>query len=100
MKYIFNFRPKALRELEEIHDWYESKETGLYRRFQLFLEETLERIAKVPLRSPVFHNEMRRISMKKFPYVVFYHIDNDVIVVVSVLHKRRSPDRWPRSNPN
>ena len=100
MKYTFNIRPKALGQLEEIHDWYESKETGLYQRFQLFFEETLERIAKVPLRSPVLHNLMRRISMKTFPYVVFYHIDDDVIVIVSVLHKRRSEDRWPRTNPN
>jgi toxin ParE1/3/4 len=100
MKYNFNIRPKALRQLEEIHDWYESKETGLYQRFQLCFEETLERIAKVPLRSPVIHNEMRRINMNTFPYVIFYHIDDVVIVIVSVLHKRRSEDRWPRSNPN
>ena len=100
MNYTLLIRPVVHAELEEIQDWYEQKQRGLGDRIEDQFKETLDRIRKQPLRPPFVRGKTRRIEMKSFPYAVFYVVINDIIHVLSILHKRRSPDRWPRSNPN
>jgi len=42
---------------------------------------------------------VRRIVLRRFPYLLFYFIDEEVapseVVVLTFLNERRSPDRWP-----
>jgi toxin ParE1/3/4 len=37
---------------------------------------------------------MRRARVRRFPYGVFYLVTDSTIVVVGVLHGRRSPRQW------
>jgi plasmid stabilization system protein ParE len=37
---------------------------------------------------------MRRLLLKNFPYAIFYRINGDAVVVVSVAHHKRKPRDW------
>ncbi len=100
MNYTLLIRPVVYAELEEIQEWYEQRQPGLGDKLEDHFKATLDRILKQPLRPPFVRGKTRRIEMKSFPYAVFYVVMNDIIHVLSVQHKRRSPDRWPRSSSN
>jgi len=38
------------------------------------------------------------MSEKRFPYAIYYHVHNEVAIVVSVLPMRRNPN-WVKDKP-
>jgi plasmid stabilization system protein ParE len=42
-----------------------------------------------PLAHPVFLKEIRRTILRRFPYGVYYIVEDDRIVVLAVLHLKR-----------
>jgi plasmid stabilization system protein ParE len=45
---------------------------------------------------PKVHKEVRRVLMRKFPYALFYLIEEESIVVVACFHAKRDPIDWLR----
>lgn len=87
-------RPEAEQDLAEAAAWYEEQRRGLG---QEFLDEALaafSTIAEVPLMYAVVHRATRRALMHRFPFGIFYQIDDAGAVVVAVLHGSRHPRRW------
>ncbi len=76
-------------------DWYAERVPGLEERF---LSGFL-RIATLISDNPSMFREVdppvRRALIRGFPYAVFYEVKAEEIVVLSCIHERRSPDRWP-----
>jgi plasmid stabilization system protein ParE len=38
----------------------------------------------------------RRALLKRFPYAVYFAVDNEIIVVLAVFHTSRDPESWRR----
>lgn len=50
-----------------------------------------------PLRCRVVHATLRRALLPRFPYCIFYRVDQDHVVVLAALHGSRDPsDRLDR----
>jgi len=55
----------------------------------------LSYVIENPLLFPIIHKEMRKATLRSFPYSIIYEVHNpDVILVVAVMHQKRNPDRW------
>ena len=67
-------------------------------RFILSVNSTLEAVADRPESFVVVHAEamIRRAITHRFPYGVFFQVDDDEIRVIAVTHLRRHPDTWKR----
>jgi plasmid stabilization system protein ParE len=89
-------RPLAGRELREAIDWYESKQDGLGSEFMSAVDRCLDRIALFPSAYSLIYRDIRRATLRRFPYCVFYVVEPDGIVVIAVLHGRREPEEWQR----
>jgi len=76
--------------------WYYERSPGLETAFFRTFEVAAKGLADHPERYRKVMGEVRRIILPRFPYVVFYRFDGEEVVVLSVQHERRSPDRWPR----
>ena len=87
-------RPEADADIEEAYRWYEKQRDGLGADFLLCVEDGLARIQRDPEMYPVVHKNVHRTLIRRFPYGIFYLIENNVIVVLSVFHGRRDPKRW------
>jgi toxin ParE1/3/4 len=92
------FRPEAAAEVHEAFRWYETQRRGLGLEFLDRLEETLNRVRENPDQYPVVHRHVRRALVRRFPFGVFYIIEDQQIVVLSVFHGSRDPTQW-RSRP-
>jgi len=91
-------RPEAESDIEGAYRWYEKQSAGLGAEFLFCLEEGFGRVQRSPERYPVVYRHLRRHLIRRFPYGIFYMQQEDVIVVVAVLHGRRNPDEWKSRN--
>ena len=64
MKYRVIVRPEAEHDLKEAFSWYEDNRTGLGYDFLI----------------------------KRFPYKIIYLAEGEKIVILAVIHGKRSPD--------
>ena len=96
MAYRLRFSVRALREMGEAHDWYESQSAGLGEEFMLATELQLKRLEQAPLLYGEAIAGVRRALLPRFPYGVFYAVHRDLVQVLAVIHNARNPRRWPK----
>ena len=89
-------RPEAAREVQEAFDWYEERSEGLGLEFLRAADASLAGVQRNPSAFPKVHKEVRRALIRKFPYALFYIIEEDRIVVVACFHAKRDPIDWLR----
>jgi plasmid stabilization system protein ParE len=88
------FVTEAIYEFHESVDWYESKTNGLGLRFIDEIDSTIERIKLNPEFYPTVVEDIRKIQINKFPFSVFYKIEEDLLVILRLFHNKRKPIEW------
>jgi len=83
--------PEAADELDAATDWYEGQAPGLGAAFRGAVLATLHAIAENPRRFPPARREYRRAVISRFPYSVFFTVEEDGIVITAVFHSARDP---------
>jgi plasmid stabilization system protein ParE len=90
------FQPGAADDLLQIEAWLDSQRPGAGRRIARKIVQKCERLAAHPWigrQREALASGLRSISEK--PYVIFYRIDADVVVVM-IAHGARDLDRLVR----
>ena len=93
------YRGVARRDIDEARDWYGSHSPELESRFAAELDATLSTLLAHPRAFPVVRAQVRRAALPVFPYLVYYLLESDAVVVLRVLHGKRHPDTWKRGGP-
>ncbi|MCC6133135.1 MAG: type II toxin-antitoxin system RelE/ParE family toxin [Acidobacteria bacterium] len=86
-----SFRRGAVLDLERAEDWYESHRVGLGKEFREAVAVAVARISSEPELYPVLYRGARRILIRRFPYALWYRIEDDRLVVLACIHGRRNP---------
>jgi plasmid stabilization system protein ParE len=89
-------RPEAQADLEEAALWYEAQRPGLGDTFSSSVSDLIDRVAINPLHFPVAIRPVRRGLLDRFPYAVYYVVEEGTVVIVAVVHQRRDPEVWRR----
>jgi toxin ParE1/3/4 len=84
----------AEADFDEAADWYERQETGLGLTFIRRVHDTLESIASRPSFFPIVLEDIHRAKVRRFPYLIFYRLETQQIVVLAIVHGRRHPRVW------
>jgi toxin ParE1/3/4 len=87
-------RPEAEADLAEAYGWYEGCRKGLGDEFLLSVEALLDSIQRFPQSYPAVHKQVRRALLRRFPYGIFYLVEEETIAVLAVFHASRDPKRW------
>jgi toxin ParE1/3/4 len=85
------FSAQASAELEAAAFWYEEQSRGLGSEFIRSVDVALARISRTPMLYSIALDDMRRCLLKKFPFGIFFSIEQDHILIVSIFHSRRDP---------
>jgi plasmid stabilization system protein ParE len=80
---------EAEADLDEAAQWYEQRSSGLGSDLVSRVRDTLAQISSTPLLYPEVHAGIRRASVRRFPYGVFYRPGKNRIEVIAVFHDRR-----------
>lgn len=94
MTYDLVIRPEAEADISDAYRWYEDQREGLGADFLLCIEEAMDSIKRNPRQYPKIHKDIRRAFIRRFPYDIFYLVEDDRIVVLAVFHVRWDPQRW------
>ena len=88
-KYIIS--PKATNDIRKISIWYEEQSVDLGESFILELRSKIRRIMKYPeMYKPVTKN-VRRYKIRRFPYFIFYTVQQDTLIILRIRHTKRKP---------
>jgi len=91
---LVHIRPEAEQDLSDAASWYETQQRDLGHRFLDEALTAIQSIAELPFRYPELQRGARRILLQRFPFGIFYTVEEDVIVVMAVMHGSRDPKRW------
>jgi plasmid stabilization system protein ParE len=86
----------AMVEFDEAVEFYEDAREGLGYEFRDAVLDSIESICISPKRCPKYYREVRRLVMKRFPYLIYFIELDEYIRIVSVFHAKRNPRIWKR----
>ncbi len=87
-------KPRAEEDIELGRDFYNAIRPQLGRDFLVELDRGIDLILANPLRRAVEFKEVRRLHLRRFPYVISYLVEEKSIVVIAVSHNRRQSRAW------
>jgi plasmid stabilization system protein ParE len=94
--YSIRFTQIARAELIEAQDWYEGEAPGLGRRFREAVDAMAERMSANALQFPVVYRNVRRALLRRFPYSLFFVVEDDALLVIAFFHASRDPSHWQK----
>jgi plasmid stabilization system protein ParE len=94
--YSVRFTPAARAEVIQAQDWYEHEAPGLGRRFRGAIEASTERMSANPLQFPAVLKNVRRALLRRFPYSLFFVIDEETLLIIACFHASRDPVHWQK----
>lgn len=86
--------PLVDADVEAAFHWYERESPGLGLDFLAELRAVYARIAEGPLLYRDLRAGIRRALLRRFPYAVYFVVEETVVVVLAVLHAQRDPAAW------
>ena len=96
MTYKIKISEEAKLDLEDAYQWYESQINQLGSEFIRVVDKNLASIQKNPFAYPIIYNNVRRKLLPRFPYGLFYIIQENLIFVFACFHVKRDPKQWKR----
>lgn len=90
MKYCAIVSSEAEYDLKQIFSWYEDSRIGLGYDFLLQVDAGINFIKRNPEIHPIEYKETRKHLIKRFPYKIIYLVKEKAIIVLAVLHGKRS----------
>lgn len=86
----------ASLEITESIDFYESRKKGLGKQFLNSLKVGLTILKSNPELFSIKRKSIyREMTLNKFPFIVIYEIIGNEVIVYSVFHTSRNPDKKP-----
>ena len=86
--------PHVDLDIEAAFNWYENEQPGLGLEFLDELRTTYGRIAEGPLKYKDLRDGIRRALLRRFPYAVYFVVEGDLAVILTVLHASEDPAKW------
>jgi plasmid stabilization system protein ParE len=94
MMFILRYRPEVVADLEAGRRWYEERSARLGSDFVVECFEALARIQRNPEWVGVDAYGVRSLRIRRFPYVIHYRIEGEMIVVFAIIFGGRDPSAW------
>jgi hypothetical protein len=89
VKYQITIDALASIELFEAIEYFESISLGLGFKFLDDFEMLLNTLGQRPMSFGFFDEFHRRAVLSRFPYIIFFEIINDTVLIVRVRHASR-----------
>lgn len=87
--------PAARADMDSAQDWYDQAQPGLGEEFTDELVQAFELLARQPhvgsrrYAHLLEGGNLRFWALDRFPFLVFYQVQDDALAVLRVLHERR-----------
>jgi len=90
----FFVRRAARADIAEAFRWYERRSAGLGHEFLRSVRVAFAEIGRAPEQYPIAVDDVRKATMRRFPFVIYYVLLPRGTSEIAVMHGRRHPRRW------
>ena len=94
MSHDVRVRLRARNDIEDAARWYESQQPNLGGEYLDEVAAAFEKLAENAQGDPEIHRGTRRLLLQRFPFGIFYRINDNAVIVVAVMHSSRDPNNW------
>ncbi len=91
MIYKLRFIPEIEDDVIDGYSWYENKAKGLGEEFLRLFYACANEIPRNPFIYQKAFGEFRRRLVRRFPYAIYYGIEQDEVVILGFFHCARDP---------
>ena len=91
MTYNLRFLPEVEEDLFSGYAWYEDKAHGLGEEFLRIFYASANNISRNALLYKKVYGDFRRLLLRRFPYAIYFRIDENEIIVFGLFHCARDP---------
>lgn len=91
MRYSLSFLPEVEEDAVSAYVWYEEKAKGLGEEFLRAFYASAAEIARTPNLYPKIYKNFHRKLLKRFPYVVYFLVESETVIVYGLFHCARNP---------
>ncbi len=96
---IVRLDPAAREDIIEAVEWYAQRDSKVARRFVAAVDAAISEITDFPDGPPRIETwqgteNIRRVLLHRFPYVIVYEIFPKEIVIWCISHTSRKPNHW------
>ncbi len=96
MTYVLRFLPEVEADVLNGHAWYEEKSPGLGEEFLRVFYACSQELARNPMTHQKVHRDFRRCLLRRFPYAVYFRVEDERVVVFGLFHCARDPRKLRR----
>jgi hypothetical protein len=95
MRFVVVIDPLAIRDIQETINYYDEQSNGLGKRFESVLNSHFSTLKKNPLLR-IRYDKVRCLTLKKFPFMVHFTVDENqkVVTIRAVFHTSLNPLNW------
>jgi plasmid stabilization system protein ParE len=94
MAYEIRYRPTALAQLDTIFTYLATHDQAAARRVLAYIKRTIGRLADFPYSArPSDVPDIRELPIVRYPYIVFYAVDEEKreVLILRVRHTSQDP---------
>jgi len=91
MTYSLQFLPEVEDDVINNYTWYKAKSRALGEDFLRIFYSSAYDIARSPLLYRKVYKEFRRCLIRRFPYAIYFALDEARIIVFGLFHCARNP---------
>ncbi|MFH0924491.1 MAG: type II toxin-antitoxin system RelE/ParE family toxin [bacterium] len=91
MTYKLHFLPQVEEDVVVGYKWYEEKKVCLGEDFLRMFYACTNRINLSPFLYRKVYGEFRRCLLRRFPYTIYFKIEDELIVIFGIFHSARNP---------
>ena len=91
MKYKVILKEQLEQEITDVFLYYELQQENLGYKFFDALEKTLSTLKQHPLTYQISFSTFRQIRVTPFPFVLFFEISDNEIIVYQLFNCKRNP---------
>lgn len=97
MIYKVEIEPRAILDIQDAIDYYDSKQNGLGELFYKVVDQHIVTLTKSPF-FQIRYKDYHGFPIRKFPFIIFYFIDEklNTIFIVSVFNTSLNPIKYPK----
>jgi len=98
MKYSVKIAPEAGIEIDEAINYYNKINTTLSSELFKIIFDNIDFIKNKPYSFSIKYNNIRSLPLEKFPFVIYYFIDEaiETVIIISVFNTHRDPENWQK----
>jgi plasmid stabilization system protein ParE len=93
LSFAVQVRHAAELDIAKAQVWYETQQTGLGAEFRSEISQVVDRLAATPLIYQIAHRDIRRAIARRFPYLIWYRIAAETVIVLACMYAGRDPAR-------